>query len=138
MSTTIYNSFWEDLFRAAYSLEDTFYVLLVGASYVPDKDAHSKRSDVSDEVAGTGYVSGGKAITFTISRDDALDQIKALPSTVTWATATITARGAVIYRRRGGLASADELVAHCDFGGPVSSTNGDFTLSFTSPILVQN
>ena len=45
--------------------------------------------------------------------------------------ATITARGAVLYRARGGVASADDLIACYDFGADISATGVDFTITPT-------
>jgi len=55
-----------------------------------------------------------------------------------WTTATITARAGVIYKSRGGLASADELVAYVDFGTDVTSTAGTFSVTISSPLRFQN
>jgi hypothetical protein len=49
-------------------------------------------------------------------------------SNVTWSTATITARGAMIYNSTQG----NKCVAILDFGSDKSSTAGDFTIQFPS------
>jgi hypothetical protein len=46
---------------------------------------------------------------------------------VTWSTATITARGALIYLANG---TTNPAVASLDFGGDKTSTAGDFTIQF--------
>jgi len=43
----------------------------------------------------------------------------------------------VYYKRRGGLASADELVAVNDFGSDVTTSSGTFTLN-ASTVRIQN
>ena len=65
------------------------------------------------------------------------DKVTLSFAAVSWSTATITARGAVYYKSRGGASSADELVAYVDFGGDVSSTGATFTLG-SSVITLQN
>jgi hypothetical protein len=56
---------------------------------------------------------------------------------VNWASSTITARAAVIYKSRGGASSADELVCYVDFGADVSSSAATFSLG-ASVITLQN
>jgi len=60
MPSLIYNSFFEDLARGAIDLDtDTIRVMLVTSSYTENKDTHTKRSDVTNEITGTGYTAGG-------------------------------------------------------------------------------
>lgn len=139
MASLIYNSFVDDLARGAIDADtDTFYVMLVTSTYAPNKDTHTKRSDVTNEVVGAGYSSGGKVSAATVTKDTATDRVTIAFASVNWTTATITARAAVIYKRRGGAASADELVAYVDFGSDVTSTADTFTVTFSSPITFQN
>lgn len=138
MASLIYNSFWNDALTGAIDLDtDTFYAMLVTSSYTENKDTHLKRSDVTNEVTGTGYTSGGAASAVTVTKDTANDKITITLGAVSWATSTITARKAVYYKRRGGASSADELVAVNDFGSDVSSTGGTFTVA-ASTITLQN
>jgi hypothetical protein len=117
---------------------DTFYVMLVTSTYTPDKDTHTKRSNVTNEVSGTGYTAGGQAVTVTTALDTANDRFDVSFTDVTWPSSTITARAAVIYKRRGGAASADELVCYFDFVSDKTTTGGTFTLDFTGPLRYQN
>jgi hypothetical protein len=48
---------------------------------------------------------------------------------VSWAASTITARGMVIYKSRGGASSADELVGYLDFGSDIISSGGTFSVA---------
>jgi hypothetical protein len=108
---------------------DTFKCMLVTSSYTPDKDAHDFRNDVTNEVSGTGYTAGGAAVTITVTPDDANDRLNITLGGFSLPTSTITARGAVYYKSRGGASSADELVAYIDFGSNQSSTGGTFALA---------
>jgi hypothetical protein len=113
---------------------DTFKVMLVTAAYTPDAELHDYRNDVTNEVAGTGYTAGGKTSAVTVAKASG-NRVGITFAAVTWATATIAnARGAVIYKSRGGAASADELVAYVDFGSDKSSSGGDFGVTFSNPI----
>ena len=81
----------------------------------------------SNEVSGTGYSAGGQALTVaqvpTSSGTTAFLDF----SDVTWSTATITARGALIYLANG---TTNPAVAVLDFGGDKTSTAGNFTIQF--------
>lgn len=81
----------------------------------------------TNEVTGTGYTAGGE--TLTISANPASSGTTAFLdfSDVTWSTATITARGALIYLADG---ATDPAVAVLDFGSDKSSTAGDFQIIF--------
>jgi hypothetical protein len=138
VASIIYTSGLDDVFRALIDFDaDTFKCLLVTSAYAPDKDTHTKRGDVTNEVVGVGYTAGGIAAGVTVTKDTVNDRIDVTLGEVSWAAATITARGAVYYKSRGGAAGADELVAYIDFGTDVISTNGMFSLS-ASTLRIQN
>lgn len=139
MASLIYNSAIDDLAKGNIDFDtDTFKMMLVTSSYTANKDTHTKRSDVTNEVTGTGYTSGGDTTAVTVTKDTANDRIDIDFGNVAWSSATITAAGAVIYKARGGASSADELVCFLDFSGNVTSTNGTFTVDVTSPLRFQN
>lgn len=80
----------------------------------------------SNEVSGTGYTAGGNTLTRvdpTTSGTTALTDF----ADTTWASSTITARGAMIYNDS---ASGNPAVVILDFGADKTSTNGDFTVVF--------
>ena len=81
----------------------------------------------SNEVTGTGYSAGGQALTIgqvpTSSGTTACIDF----SDVTWSSATITARGALIYLANG---TTNPSVCVLDFGGDKTSTAGNFTIQF--------
>lgn len=81
---------------------------------------------VTNEVSGTGYTAGGN--TLTISANPTTSGTTAFLdfADTTWAAATITARGALIYKDGGG----NPAVAVLDFGADKTSTAGDFTIQF--------
>lgn len=118
MASVIYNSFKYDNATGAIDLDgDTFKMLLVTSTYSPNIDTHTKRSDVTNEVTGTGYTTGGVTLaSVAVTNDLTNNWTKFASSSPAWTSATITARGAVIYKSRGGASSADELVAYLDFG----------------------
>jgi len=138
MASLIYNSCLNDMATGAIDFDtNSFKILLVTSSYSPNKDTHTKRSDVTNEITGTGYTAGGSSSAVTVTNDTANDRIDINFADVSWSSASLTAAAAVIYKTTG-TASADNLVAYLDFGGNVTSTNGTFTLDITSPLRIQN
>ncbi len=115
---------------------DTFKIMLTTSTYTPVKDTHNFRDDVTNEVAGTGYTSGGATLAgVSVTYDAATDQVQISWTDPTWPTSTITARTAVIYKSRGGASSADELLAYCTEAGDIVSTGGTFTVDLPAPTL---
>jgi hypothetical protein len=138
MASFIYNSCLEDFVSGDIDFSaDTFKLLLVTDSYSADKDTHLKRSDVTNEVSGTGYTAGGATTACTVAKNTTDDRVTLTFASVSFSTATITARAGVIYKSRGGADTADELIAYVDFGGDVSSTAATFTVG-ASTITLQN
>lgn len=77
----------------------------------------------TDEVVGTGYTAGGNTLTgATVSLTGTTAFVDFADTT--WTTATITARGALIYNS----SKANKAVAVLDFGADKTSTAGDFTV----------
>ncbi len=131
MPSFIFNSAIRDEATGAIDYDtDNFKVMLLTAAAEPSKDAWAKRSDVTNEVVGTGYTAGGAAVVVAVGAvDTANDRVDISLGGATWANATITARYAVYYKARGGADTADELVAVNDFGADVASTAAAFALA---------
>ena len=133
MANLIYNSFKVEIQKQVINLEtDTIKMMLVTSAYVPNIDTHSKRSDVTNEVVGAGYTAGGftlanKTLTQNNTNNTGVwdaDDIVAPNITLT------DCAGAVLYKSRGGLASADELIYYLEFPSPITMTNGTLTIPF--------
>jgi hypothetical protein len=89
-------------------------------------DATTTAYTATNEASGTGYTATGAALTNidpTTSGTTAFTDFADL----TFSTATITARGALIYND---TAAGDPSVIVLDFGADKTSTAGDFTISF--------
>jgi hypothetical protein len=89
-------------------------------------DASTTAYTATNEVSGTGYTAKGEfltSVTPTSSGTTAFTDFNDL----TFSTATITARGALIYNE---AATGDPSVCVLDFGSDKTSTAGDFTISF--------
>lgn len=112
---------------------DTIHVALVTSTYTPDQDAHDFFNDITNEVSGTGYTAGGSALANKAVTADNTDNEGVFDADdVVWTTSTITARGAVLYKKRGGASTADELIAYIDFGADKISTAGSFTIAWNA------
>jgi hypothetical protein len=90
-------------------------------------DATTTAYTTSNEVVGTGYVAGGN--TLTVSQVPTSTGTTAFLDFAdsTWSSATITARGALIYLANG---TTNPAVCVLDFGSDKTSTNGNFTVIF--------
>ena len=145
MASLVYNKGKTEILNGGIDLlNDTIQVALVTSSYTPDKDAHDYFNDITNEVSGTGYTSGGKALTWAgeefgdppsqnnaVSQDNDNDRAKFDADDVVWTVATITARAAVIYKSTGD-SSTSTLIAYIDFGQDYSTTGADFTIEWDS------
>lgn len=80
----------------------------------------------TNEVSGTGYSAGGGTLTRVDPASSGTTAFTTF-SDLTFSTATVTARGALIYND---TASGDPTVIVLDFGADKTSTAGDFTIQF--------
>lgn len=132
MANAIYNSFKRDIANGSIDLDtDSVKLMLVTSTYVPNIDTHTKRSDVTNEISGIGYTAGGAVLANkTVTANNTTDKGVFDADDLTFTTATITARGAVLYKARGGASTADELIAYLDFGSDITATAGNFNIAF--------
>ena len=77
------------------------------------------------QASGTNYTSGGSALTNVTPSATGTTAVTDF-NDLTFSTATITARGCIIYNDT----NSDKSVATIDFGGDKTSTAGDFTVVF--------
>jgi hypothetical protein len=120
---TAYHNFGTTVARAGTSA-DTFKIALYTSSAT--LDATTTTYSVTNEVSGTGYSAGGNTLTVAQVPTSTSTTAWLDFSDTTWATATITANGALIYNDTQG----DRAVAVLAFGGDKTSTAGDFTIVF--------
>ncbi len=102
-------------------------MLMTGFAW--NQDTNRFRSDISGELASaTGYTYGGATVTnSTISYDTASNEIRWDFDDPTWTSASFSASQMVIYNRRGGTSSADEVLMYIEFGGTQTVSSGTFT-----------
>jgi hypothetical protein len=111
---------------------DTIKVSLHSSSYTPSQSTHDYWNDATGEVTGTGYTAGG--YTLTTKTESFSSNVKQFDAgDVTWATSTISAAYAVIYDQVSVTTSSlNPLIAYVDFGGTVTSSGGNFTITWDS------
>jgi hypothetical protein len=117
---------------------DTFKLALYTSS--ANIDANTTAYTASNEVTGTNYTAGGGTLTrlgVVTSNNNASTGVGFTDfSDLTFANATITARGALIYNNTPSANSnanttlTNAAVCALDFGSDKTSTDGDFTIVF--------
>ena len=112
---------------------DTFKLMLLTSSHTTDIDAQVFIDDVSaNEVAASGtYSAGGVTLTPSSSTDDTNDRGALDAADVSFTSATITARYAVLYKDTG-TPGTSPIVAIYDFGSDKTSTAGTFAITINS------
>ena len=127
-------SFKKELLYGAHDFDassgDTFKIALYTSSAT--LNAATTAYAATNEVSGTNYTAGGGTLTPV---DPTSSGTTALLDFVdeTWSSATITARGALIYNTTPNTTSislTNPAVIVLDFGGDKTSTAGDFTVVF--------
>ena len=91
-----------------------------------DLSAATTAYSTTNEVSGTGYDAGGKALTIATNPTSSGTTALLDFSDVTWSSSSITARGALIYKS----ATGNPAVAVIDFGEDKQSSSGNFQISF--------
>lgn len=121
-------SFKKELLEAVHNFKNsggnTFKIALYtnSASFTAATTAYT----TSNEVSGTGYTAGGNTLTRIDPASSGTTAFTDFADT-TWASSTITARGAMVYND---TAAGNPAVVILDFGSDKTSTNGDFTVVF--------
>jgi len=106
------------------STGNTFKLALYTSS--ASLDATTTAYTASNEVVGTGYTAGGGTLTNVTPVSSGTTAFTDFAD-LSFTTATITARGALIYND---TAATDPSVCVLDFGSDKTSTAGTFTIVF--------
>lgn len=125
LTAGVANSYKQEVLQGIHAASDSYKIALYPstATYSPATTGYS----AAGEVIGAGYTAGGNTLTgFSVSGTGATARLDF--ASTSWANATITARGAVIYNS----SKANKIVAVLDFGADVSSTAGTFTVNMPS------
>jgi hypothetical protein len=118
------SSFKQQILLGEHDL-DTDVIKIALYTSAADLGAATTAYTTSNEVVGTGYTAGGNTLTgATVSLTGTTAFVDFADTT--WTTATITARGALIYNS----SKSNKAVAVLDFGSDKTSTAGSFTVQF--------
>ena len=91
-------------------------------------NASTTAYSATNEISGTGYSAGGNTLTNVTPTTSGTTAFCDFNDT-SWTTATITARGALIYNS----SASNKAAAVLDFGSDQTSTAGTFTIVFPTP-----
>jgi hypothetical protein len=131
----VYNSFKKKIMDGSIDLDtDNINVALFTSAYTPNLDTHTFYSDITaSEVAqANGYTTKGQTLaSASISIDTTNDLAYFDASDNTWASSTITARYAVLFKNSG-TNTTSPLIAYVDFGSDKTSDNGNFIITWSS------
>ena len=128
ITSTICSSFKQEVLVESHNLTngaDSIKLALYTSSAT--MGATTTAYSTSQEVSGTNYSAGGSALT---NVTPALSGTTAVCdfADLTFGTATVTARGCLIYNST----NSNKAICAVDFGGDKASTAGDFTVVFPS------
>ena len=124
ITQAVASSFKQQILLGEHDL-DTDVIKLALYTSAATLSAATTAYSTSGEVVGAGYTAGGNTLagaTVSLSGTTAFVDF----TDTTWTTATITARGALIYNS----SKANKAIAVLDFGADKTSTAGDFTVQF--------
>lgn len=108
----------------------TIKAMLCTSTYVPDQDTHQYKSDVTNEITGTGYTAGGLTLANpSISYDGATNTLKLDCDDFAWTGATFTARNLVVYDATPGSDATRPLIMYVTFDANVPVTSSTFSVT---------
>jgi len=114
---------------------DTINCMITTSTYNPAKATHDYRADVTNEVSGSGYSAGGKALASkTVTLSTAVVTFDA--ADVTWSqdgSGFADGKYAVLYQSTSSASgTADILIAYADIGNSKGNVAGDLTLEMSA------
>jgi len=129
-TSAICNSFKVEILKGEHNFTatsgDTFKIALFTSSATLGAGTTAYAATGMNEMSGTGYTAGGKALT---SVTPSLDSTTACCDfdDISWTSATFTANACLIYNDS---ASGDPAVCAVAFGGDKAVSSGTFTIQF--------
>ena len=127
ITSTLTTSFKKELLEAVHNFSasggNSFKLALYTSSAT--LGATTTAFTTTGQSSGTNYTSGGSALTNIAPTSSGTTGFCDF-SDLTFGTATVTARGCMIYNS----SDSNKSVATIDFGGDKTSTAGDFTIVF--------
>tara|TARA_Y100000114_G_scaffold118283_1_gene112773 strand:- start:1428 stop:1856 length:429 start_codon:yes stop_codon:yes gene_type:complete len=127
ITSTLTTSFKKELLEAVHNFSasggNSFKLALYTSSAT--LGATTTAFTTTGQSSGTNYTSGGAALTNVAPTSSGTTGFCDF-NDLTFSTASVTARGCMIYNDT----NSDKSVATIDFGGDKTSTAGDFTIVF--------
>jgi|LSQX01.3.fsa_nt_gb hypothetical protein len=134
MANIVYTDFIYNFVSQSLNIvEKNLRIALFNAGYSPDPDHTTYSEIINNEIDGNGYIAGGNPLTgVAIVKDNENNVVKIVADDVSWESASITCRYAVVYVEDG-----EELVACFDFGTDKTSLNGAFIIEWSEDGMLQ-
>jgi len=134
----VYGQFIASLATKTMNLStDSIKVMLVTSSYTPNQASDQfANTPQANEITGTGYTAGGTALTgVTIADTGNVWTLSA--ANTSWATATFTARYAIVYDAQTGTLSTEPLIGYVDFGANQAPAGVTFEIDWAGGVVLQ-
>jgi hypothetical protein len=129
IASALCTSFKQEILQGLHLSSHTYKIALFSSAASLDAATISYTGQTGEVANGNGYTTGGVALSgFTTSKSGTTAWLD-FTSDPSWANATITARGALIYND---TLAGKNAVAVLDFGADKTSTNGTFQVTFPS------
>ena len=123
----IATSFKAEILQGIHDSADTYKIALYTSAAT--LGATTTAYSATNEVSGTGYTAGGQVLSGFNVTTSGITAILDFTTDPSWANATITARGALIYNS----SKSNKAVYVLDFGSDITSTNGTFAITLPTP-----
>ena len=123
------DSFKVQLLNGAQNFSADTYKIALYVSSATLSNSTAGYTSSGEVPTGGGYTQGGNTLTVSVLPTSTGNVAFMSFANSSWANATITAAGALIYNN----SKANTAVAALSFGGDKTSTNGTFTVIFPTP-----
>jgi hypothetical protein len=123
------DSFKVQLLNGAQNFSADTYKIALYTSIATLSNATTAYTTSNEVASGGGYTTGGNTLTVSTLPTNTGNVAFLSFANSTWANATITAAGALIYNN----SQANSAVASLSFGGDKTSTSGTFAVIFPTP-----
>lgn len=122
ITSALCTSYKQEILSGIHLAADVYKIALFSSAAT--LDATTNVYSNTNEIVGAGYVAGGATLSGFVTGSGGTTAWIDWTTDPNWTTATITARGCMIYNST----RADKAVAVYDFGADKTSTAGTFTV----------